>query len=205
MKIIVAGGGAVGKSIALNMSRSKKYELVIIDIEEEDIQKTKIPGVKWVTGDVCDIDVFTKAGGLETDIFVAATGDDQTNLVSSMIAKTHFSIKKTISRVNHPKNESLFTDTWGVDIAVSTPKIISRFIEDAAKTDELVSIYEFSKSGAQLLKYTIGEDSKDKGKILKEFVYPKNTTLCAINRDDMTFTPSDDIILEANDELIFIA
>jgi trk system potassium uptake protein TrkA len=204
MKMIVAGGGAVGKSIARNMTTDKNNQITIVDIERAEDQKNPIQNAEWISGDICDITVFEKAGGKSADLFVAATGDDQTNLVASMIAKTEFCIPKTIARVNHPKNEELFSSVWGVDYAVSTPKIMSRFIEEAAVVDQPIHIYEFAKSGSKLMKYKIGDKSPDVGTKLEDFKKASKLILCAITRGNLTFPPSENIIIEAGDEIIFL-
>ena len=62
---------------------------------------------------------------------IAATGDDKVNLVVSLLAKTEYGVPRVVARVNHPKNEWLFNDSWGVDVAVSTPRLMSALVEEA--------------------------------------------------------------------------
>lgn len=214
MKVIVAGGGAVGKSIARKLLSHKDHDITIIDLETREDQNNLPKKINWITGDVCIPSTMQLANALDADIFVAATGDDQINLVASMIAKTEYGITKVIARVNHPKNESLFGDSWGVDLMVSTPKIISQVIENTITLDEFVPIYAFPNGKSELLKLSISENSELVGKTLTEFKQNKNTNdglfnsnfiVCAVNRDKIAYDANSELLLSPGDEIIVLS
>ena len=69
---------------------------------------------------------------------VGATGDDKANLVVSLLAKTEFSIRRVVARINHPANEWLYTEAWGVDVAVSTPRVLASLVEEAVEVGDVV-------------------------------------------------------------------
>ena len=84
-----------------------------------------------------------REAGLETcDVVVAATGDDEDNLVVSLLAKQEFAVPRVIARVNHPKNEWLFNETWGVDLSVSTPHLITALVDEAVSVGRLVRLFQ---------------------------------------------------------------
>ena len=89
------------------------------------------PGVRLLVADACEVDVAAAAQLDEADVVVAVTGDDEDNLVISLLAKQEFAVPRVIARVNHPKNHWLFNETWGVDVAVSTPHLLSALVEEA--------------------------------------------------------------------------
>ncbi|MDR0950098.1 MAG: TrkA family potassium uptake protein [Candidatus Ancillula sp.] len=210
MNILVVGGGAVGKSVSRQLAKDKDNQVTIIDFELESQQKNPLNGVKWVSGDATDRSVQVAAGAETADVFVVATGDDQANLVASMIAKSEFNVPKVIARVNHPKNSPLFIDSWGVDLAVSTPKTLTTLIQDAVAIDKIVPVFDFAQSGSKLLKYTIGPDSsyigqKNSGSAREQFELPANTVFVALTRQGKTYEPNESVIFEAGDELLFLA
>ena len=90
---------------------------------------------------------------------VAATGDDEDNLVVSLLAKQEFAVPRVIARVNHPKNEWLFNENWGVDLSVSTPHLITALVEEAVTVGRLVRILQFEGGQARLVEVTLADDS----------------------------------------------
>ena len=101
-----------------------------------------------------------REAGLERcDVVVAATGDDEDNLVISLLAKQEFAVPRVIARVNHPKNEWLFNENWGVDLSVSTPHLITALVEEAVTVGRLVRILQFEGGQARLVEVTLADDS----------------------------------------------
>ncbi|MGV7710878.1 NAD-binding protein, partial [Mycobacterium kansasii] len=89
-----------------------------------------VPEAHWRLGDACEISLL-EAEELHTfDVVIAATGDDKANLVLSLLAKTEFAVPRVVARVNDPRNEWLFDDAWGVDVAVSTPRMLASLVEE---------------------------------------------------------------------------
>ena len=118
-----------------------------------------VSAADWVLGDACEISSLQRCGTDEADVVVAATGDDKANLVVSLLAKTEFGVERVISRINNPKNEWLFDESWGVDVAVSTPRIMTSLVEDAVADGDLITVMQFQRSGASLLQATLPEDA----------------------------------------------
>ena len=86
---------------------------------------------------------------------IAATGDDKANLVVSLLAKTEYGVPRVVARINHPKNEWLFNESWGVDVAVSTPRLLSALVEEAVSVGDLVRLMTFRQSEASLVELTM--------------------------------------------------
>ena len=86
---------------------------------------------------------------------IAATGDDKVNLVVSLLAKTEYGVPRVVARVNHPKNEWLFNEAWGVDVAVSTPRLLSALVEEAVTVGDLVRLLSFRHGEANLVEVTL--------------------------------------------------
>ena len=135
---------------------------------------------------------------------IAATGDDKVNLVTSLLAKTEFGVPRTVGRVNHPNNEWLFTEAWGVDVNVSTPRIMSALVEEAVTVGDLVRLFTFRQGNANLVEMTLPADSPYVGKPAGLIPFPENCALVTILRDGQVYVPDDEQPVEAGDELLFV-
>lgn len=205
MRVIIVGGGSVGKSIARDLVK-QDHEVTIIDLELYEAQSTRINNAVWLSGDACSPEVLEKAGATNCDVMVAATGDDRVNLVSSMMAKTAYSIPKIVARINHPKNEYLFDASWGIDHAVSMPNAITSLIEDKVLDDEMVQVYHLNNTNKAIFKYRLGDEFKKK-KITKDDFLESNQNdieLISVVRGDNIISVSEDFLLESGDELFII-
>lgn len=134
MKTVIVGAGSVGRSIAREMV-SKGHEITLIDRLPEAMKIASVPEADWLLADACELSALESAEVSLADVVVAATGDDKVNLVVSLLAKTEFGVPRVVARVNNPKNEWLFDEAWGVDVSVSTPRIMTALIEDALDPD----------------------------------------------------------------------
>ena len=137
MRVAIAGAGAVGRSIARELI-ANGHRVLLIDKNPESIKPDRVPKAEWLLADSCELSSLEEAGLEHCDVVIAATGDDKANLVTSLLAKTEFGVPRTVGRVNHPNNEWLFTEAWGVDVNVSTPRIMSALVEEAVTVGDLV-------------------------------------------------------------------
>src|SRR5690606_30078454 len=126
-------------------------------------------------------------------------------LVVSFLAKTEFGVPRTVARVNNPKNEWMFDDAWGVDVAVSTPRIMTAMVEEAVAVGDLVKIFTFHHSGAEILEVTLSVGSAMVGSLVGQVGWPRDTVLAAIVRGARPIAPSVDDAREAGDELLSVA
>ena len=203
MKIVIAGAGSVGRSVALELL-AHGHDITLIDNMPEKLRISSVADADWVLADACSPDALRDAGVDEADVMVAATGDDKANLVISLLAKTEYGVPRTVARVNNPKSEWLFDETWGVDVAVSTPRFMTALVEEAVSVGSLVSIFHFHQSGASMHELTLPEDSPVIGELVTDIELPPHTVLAAILRDYRPITPDRDERFERGDELIFL-
>jgi trk system potassium uptake protein TrkA len=114
-------------------------------------------------------------------------------------------VPRTVARVNHPNNEWLFTEAWGVDVNVSTPRIMSALVEEAVSVGDIVRLFTFRQGDANLVEITLPDDSPFVGKPAGLIPWPENTSLVTILRDGQVYTPSAEQPIEAGDELLFVS
>jgi trk system potassium uptake protein TrkA len=164
-----------------------------------------VPSAEWLLADACEISSLDKAKLDTCQVMVAATGDDKVNLVSSLLAKTEYGVPRVVARVNHPKNEWMFDSSWGVDVAVSTPRIIAALVEEAVSVGDVVRLFSLKAGEANLVELTLPDDSSCIGKSVEEVQLPDDASLAAIIRDGHVIAPSAHDVFSAGDELIFVA
>ncbi|QQM66630.1 potassium channel family protein [Actinomyces weissii] len=203
MRIIIAGAGSVGRSIASELI-SHGHKVDLLDRSAEAMRIASVPDAEWHLADACDVDALEAAGAADCDVVVASTGDDKANLVISLLAKTEYGVPRTVARVNNPKNEWLFDDTWGVDVAVSTPRIMTALVEEAVSVGSLVSVFTFHQSGASMHELTLPADSPVIGELVSSVVLPPHTVIAAILRDYRPINPDEDERFEKGDEILFL-
>lgn len=205
MRVVIAGAGSVGRSIARELI-AHGHEVLLIDHNPEEVQSqsSRVPDASWLLADACEITAMHEAGVDSCDVVVGATGDDKANLVVSLLAKTEFAVPRTVARVNNPKNEWLFNEAWGVDVAVSTPRLMTALVEEAVTVGELVRIFEFQQSRSVLVEMTLPASSPWAGRRVGEVPWPIDTVLTCIVREQRAIPPSVDDRLEPGDELLLV-
>ena len=204
MRVAIAGAGSVGRSVARELLENG-HEVLLIDRTPAAIKVSSVPNAEWLLADACEITSLEEAGLSHCQVVVAATGDDKVNLVVSLIAKTEYGVPRTVARVNNPKNEWMFDEAWGVDVAVSTPRIMTALVEEAVSVGDIVRIFHFQQSDTDILELTLPGDSPTVGKRVGDITWPQDTALVAIIREQRPIVPSPDQPLEAGDELLFVA
>jgi trk system potassium uptake protein TrkA len=203
LRVVIAGAGNVGRSIAGELLQHG-HQVLIIDKAPKPERVAKLPNASWRQGDACEISVLDASDLGSYDVMVAATGDDKVNLVVSLLAKTEYGIGRVAARVNHPKNEWLFNEAWGVDVAVSTPRILTALVEEAVSVGDLVRLLHFRHGDASLVELTLPPDAAVVGKAIGDIQLPQDCALVAVLREGRVVVPTPDTPLEAGDEIFSI-
>src|SRR6202007_2042202 len=181
MKVVVAGAGAVGRSVTRELV-GNGHDVTMIERNPEHVDVDAIPAAHWRLGDACELSLLQSVHLEDFDVVVAATGDDKVNVVLSLLAKTEFAVPRVVARVNDPRNEWLFTDAWGVDVAVSTPRILVSLIEEAVAVGDLVRLMEFRRGPGTLVEITLPDDTPWGGKPVRRLQLPRDAPLGTILR-----------------------
>jgi trk system potassium uptake protein TrkA len=205
IRIAVAGAGNVGSFVAEDLS-AKGHDIVVIEQDPSVIEIVKPElDVSWVKGDACELHTLDAAVLSSCEVVVAATGDDEDNLVISLLAKQEFAVPRVVARVNHPDNEWLFTESWGVDVAVSMPHLLTSLVEEAVSIGDVVRLLNLERGKVALLEVTLDEGSPAAGKTIGELRLPPDCTIVAIVRERHVVTPGDETPLQVGDEVMALA
>jgi trk system potassium uptake protein TrkA len=131
MRVVIVGGGKVGSNLALMMGREgHDVTLVEIDRDKCTVLGENLSDVRVMCGDGDEPTVLEAADIRAADVVVAATGDDEDNLVVCLLAKAEYETGLTMARVSNPKNEWLFTPLFGVDVPVSQTSMIASLLRE---------------------------------------------------------------------------
>lgn len=205
MRVAVAGAGKVGTYIADHL-HSAGHDVVVLEQNATLVDRMRefYPGIGWRCGDACEVGFLERSDVQGADVFVAATGDDEDNLVCSLLAKQEFAVPRVIARVNHPDNEWLFNETWGVDLSVSTPHLLASLVEEAVSVGSLVRLLQFDRGGVRLSEVTLAAGSPAVGRSLAQLSLPNEATVVAVLRDRHLLVPRGETVLAEFDEVLVL-
>jgi len=203
MRVAIAGAGNVGRSVAKELIENG-HHVMLIERSAGALRPERVPEAEWVLADACELSSLQEADLNLCDVVVAATGDDKVNLVVSLLAKTEFGVPRVVARVNRAEDEWLFTDQWGVDVAVSKPRMMAALVEEAVTVGDLVRLMTFRQSETNLVEITLPDQAPYVGRPVRDVPLPRDAALVAILRGKRVLVPSADDPLEAGDELVFV-
>ena len=207
MKVVITGAGNVGRHLATDLA-NRGHEITLIEQDKTVATRAahEVPAVVTVVlGDACEPYVLEEAKLGESDVIVAATGDDEDNLVTSLLAKQEFAVPRVLARVNHSSNEWMFTEQWGVDAAVSPPHILTALVEEAVTVGDVVRLLKLERGKVTLVELTLEPGSKVVGRPIYELRLPLDSAIVAIIREEHVVIPQPETVLAEGDELMAIA
>ncbi len=204
VKVAIAGAGSVGTAIASDL-HANGHEVLLFEQDPELVERLRPTlDITWVAADACEVSSLDRAGLATVDVVVAATGDDEDNLVISLLAKQEFAVPRVVARVNHPKNQWLFNESWGVDVSVSTPQLLTALVEEAVSVGSLVRLLQFKGGVAHLVEITLAEDSPANDTAIADLAFPRDAVVVAVVRADRLVVPRGDTTLQSGDEVLVL-
>jgi len=204
MYLVVIGGGSVGFHLCKALLK-EGHEVLVIDKDPAKCERFGDElGSVCMTGDGCEVATLADAGVSRADVFIAATNEDEDNLVSCQVAKHKFDVPRTIARVSDPKNEIIFKKL-GIDCTIVVTNIILKHIEEEIPTHPLIHFLTLSEEGTEIIEIKIHEKSRAVGKSIKELELPVDSALTLLIRNGQKpKVPTADTILKARDRIIAI-
>jgi trk system potassium uptake protein len=204
MYIIVVGGGKVGYYLTKTLVH-EGYEVLLIEKDRGKVETyAERFGSVVMQGDGCEARTMEEAGTERADLVIAVTGDDEDNLVICQMAKQHFNVPKTISRVNNPKNETIFKKL-GIDATISSTNVILSLIEEAIPSRSLIHLLNLRYAGLELIEASLDSDSPVVGAMVKDIDLPGESVISLIMRGDKVLIPTPSTTLQAGDDVVALA
>lgn len=200
MYIVIAGGGKVGRSIAVDLLK-EGHRVTIIELQEGRCEQLlRDHDVLVILGDATDVRYLEQARPERADVFVATTREDDVNFVACQLALTSFNVPRVLSRVNSPRNEELF-QKMRIE-AVSTTTLISRLIREQATVGELIHLYTLRAGKVNLVEIDIPADQQEYQRSVADLHLPTESVLVCIFRGDETVIPRGETVLRPGDQVI---
>lgn len=205
MYVVIVGGGKVGSYLA-RMLKESGYEITLIEERKEQVAKIleDQPDLNVVRGDGCEPFVLDEARILKADAVVAVTGHDEDNIVVCMLARHEYEVPHTIARINNPKNEWLFRESFGVDIALSNTHMIAKILQEEVALGDIVTLLKLKKGDVSLVELKMESSSPAAGKVLKDLKLPADVILVSIIRGSELILPKGSTTLEVGDEILAV-
>ena len=209
MNVVVVGCGTHGKYVALELCKVG-HAVTVVDKNFKAEELWSVASINdyqlsIVIGDGCDIKTLQQAECSGMDVLLSCTGDDEDNLVISLLAKQEFGVPRVIARVNHPKNEWLFDDNWGIDRAVSPSHLLTSLVEEEVSRDKVVGLLSFDDGRVELVETTLSDESLLVGKTITDLEIPRECSVVAVLRDGHVVFPRPETVVASGDEIILLA
>ena len=205
MNVLIVGAGKSGTYLAEKLRANHKVTMVESRPERAEYVAARMPDVRVLRGDGCEPTMLDRAGAASADLVAALTGDDEDNLVVSFLSKTTHQVPMVFARTNHPKNEWLFTKTWGVDVAISTASVIYSLIEKEVSLGDVITLMRLSAENMVIDELTLSSDASSVGQKLSELGIPMCAHVMAIISGGEVVVPRGDTVLRAADELLILS
>lgn len=202
------GGGKVGSYLA-SVMLSSENEVALI---EENANNADLLSVAYegqflvINGDGCDSRFQEDAGIRKADVFVGATGQDDTNLVGCEIAQRVFHVPRVIARVNNPKNLRIFREV-GIE-CVSSTTLIANLIEEEALLGSVSVVSSLTHGNVSLSEFTVGRmkhHSEDDGVAIADIPMPSGAIIVAVAYEDDAEVARPEMLLYPGDQVIVVA
>jgi trk system potassium uptake protein TrkA len=204
MYIIVVGGGIVGYGIGLELQMLPGHEVTIIEHDADRAAELREElGEMVVDGDGSEVAFLEQVGAGRADLLITVTADDAANLVACQVAKHRFGVKRTISRVNDPRNEELFR-MLGVDSTVSASQAVMAQIETTLPEHTVVPLMILEGSGLKVVDLHLQEGAPAAGRPLRNLQLPDQTLISLVIDGEGPRVPDGDTILHSGDEVIAV-
>jgi trk system potassium uptake protein len=204
MFIVILGGGKVGGNLARTLL-ARGTEVVVVESDQRRFERLEAEfGHRAIRGDATELYVLERAGlKRPPDIVVAATGDDEDNVVICQLATERYGVRKVIARVNDPRNQATF-DLLGIGPTVSPTQTIMALIEHEVPEHELVHLLELRRENLEIVEVEIGQGARADGKRVEQLRLPENARLISVMRGGVAEIAVGSTELRAGDQVLAI-
>jgi trk system potassium uptake protein len=203
MFVIIVGGGKTGSQLALQLL-SEGHQVCLIEDRPAVLERLKeeLPNEIVCAGDGSSPSVLEGAGIERAQVLAAVTGEDETNLVVTTLARFEFNVPRIIARVNNPKNAWLFNAEMGVDVAMNQADILAKLIAEEMSLGDMMTLLKLRKGEYSIVEEKVHPSAVVVGKTLREIQLPPNCVFVAVIRKGQLIVPSGATDLQPVDEVI---
>jgi len=205
MLVIVIGGGRTGAQLARALLK-QDHEVHIVDNRKDVLSRIhrEMPTESIFEGDPIDPSVLEKAGIREANVVAACTTDDATNLVLCFLARTQYQVRRTIARVNNPRDAWMFGEMFHVDVSLNQAEILAHLIEEEMSMGDMMTLLKLRRGQYSVVEEKISAGAKALGVEIKDLPLPENCVIAAIIRRGQVIVPRGVTTIEVGDEVLAV-
>ena len=205
MFVIIAGGGRTGAQLAKSLI-AIDHKVRLVEHRSEILARIhkELPTESIITGNPLDVVVLEQADIQNAQVFAATTPNDAENLALCYLVRQRYNVKRTIARVNNPRNAWLFTDLFNVDVAVNQADILARLIEEEMSMGDMMTLLKLRRGKYSLVEEKVPPLAKAIGVAIKDLELPTNCVIAGIIRKGALLIPRGVTTLAEGDEVLAI-
>jgi len=205
MFVVIIGGGRTGTQLA-SILLLQKHDVHVVEYRPEVLSRIhrELPTEILFEGNYTDPQVLGRARLQDADVLAACTVSDADNLAVCYLARTHYNVPRTISRVNNPRNAWLFDEKFHVDVALNGAEIMARLIEEEMSMGDMITLLKLRRGDYSLVEEKIPASAKAIGMAIKDLKLPENCVIAAIIRRGKVVVPRGVTVFEEGDEVLSI-
>lgn len=205
MFVVIASGGRTGAQLA-HMLISMEHEVRVIEDRADVLSRIhrELPTETIVEGDPLDLQVLEQAGIRQANVLAACTTLDETNLTLCYLARSIFNVRRTIARVNNPRDAWLFDRKFHVDVAVNQAEILSSLIQEEMSLGDMITLLKLRRGNYSLVEEKIPAGARAIGMMIKDLPLPDHCVIAAIIRKGEIMIPRGVSTIEMDDEILAV-
>ncbi len=203
MFVIIVGGGKIGSNVA-ELLLKEKHRVTVVEHRPDIIERLKeeLPPECILAGDGSLPSVLEQAGVLEANVVASVTGEDEANLVVSLLARFEYRVPRIIARVNNPKNAWLFSADMGVDVALNEAEMMAHLVAEEMSLGDMMTLLKLRKGQYALVEEKVHPMARAAGQAIRDLMLPPQCVLTAIIRKGELIIPKGDVVLLPADEVV---
>jgi trk system potassium uptake protein TrkA len=205
MIVLIAGGGRTGTQLA-QLLIEQNHEVRVLEHRKDVLARLhrELPTEVIYEGNASELEVLENAGIRDVNVVAACTALDEENLVICFAARKHFSVKRTIARINDPRNAWLFDDKFKVDVSLNHSTVMASLIEEEMSLGDMMTLLKLRRGDYSLVEEKIPTGAKAVGVALKDLGLDENCVIAAIIRHGKVVLPRGMTVFEVGDEVLAI-
>jgi trk system potassium uptake protein TrkA len=205
MFVLIAGGGRTGTMLA-SLLLAQGHEIRLVEHRKEVLSRLhrEMPTETIYQGSATNPEILAQAGIARVDVVAACTTEDEDNLVICYLARELFKIKRTIARINNPRNTWLFDQKFHVDVPLNQAEIMARLIEEEMSLGDMMTLLKLRRGEYSLVEEKIPHGAPAVGVAIKDLGLPDQVVIAAIIRKGKVVVPRGGSALEAEDEVLLV-
>lgn len=200
--VMILGGSEIGYMTALNLSNQFNVKVVESDKERSFDLSNRLPNVMIIRGDGRDKELLEGEGLRNMDAFIAVTGNSETNIIASLMAKEQ-GVARTVALVENVDYIHL-SQNIGIDTMINRKLIAADFIFRYVRKGEIISIASIHGVDAEVLEFSVHEGAKITSKYLKHLKFPKEALISGVVRKEKALIPNGDFRIRKNDKVVVL-